>query len=194
MKLKSLSNSALIVIDMQRYFLEKGAPAYLERGVKIIPLVKKLVNSFRNAGRPVIFTRHAHKKNNLTGQMGRWWHNKLPWETDKYSRLISTLKPKKREPVITKTRYSAFEKTNLNNLLKRKNVDTIVVCGVMTHLCVETTIRHAFMLDYQPILIQDACASENKKHHEAAIYNLAHGFSFIVDTNDVIDMLKNQMP
>lgn len=188
MKLPPLSSPALLVIDMQRYFLEPDAPAYLEDGPAIIPNVKKLIQKFREKDCPIIFTRHAHKKGEPTGQMGRWWNNKLPWEGDEYSELINSLKPKENEHVITKTRYSAFEKTYLNDFLKRQKIDTIVVCGVMTHLCVETTIRHAFILDYQPILVEDACASENKKHHEATVYNLQHGFAYVVTTGDLLNI------
>lgn len=186
----NIPSSALLVIDMQRYFLEPQAPAYLKDGPAIIPSIKKLINTFREKGRPIIFTRHAHKKGEPTGQMGKWWNNKLPWEGDKNSELINALEPRENEPVITKTRYSAFEQTDLNDFLKQRKVDTIVVCGVMTHLCVETTVRHAFMLDYQSVLVEDACASENKKHHEATLYNLAHGFAYIVTTKDLIG-LKN---
>lgn len=186
MKHFSLSNSALLVIDMQKYFLEPNAPAYLEDGPGIVPSIKKLINAFREKGLPVIFTRHAHKKGEPTGEMGKWWRNKLPWDGDENSELIGVLEPRENEPIITKNRYSAFEKTHLNDLLKRRNVDTVVVCGVMTHLCVETTIRHAFMLDYQPVLIEDACATEDKKHHKATIYNLRHGFAYIAATEDIV--------
>ena len=122
--------------------------------------------------------------------MGKWWHNKLPWENDRASELISALNPLKEEPIITKNMYSAFEQTDLRSYLARQQTDTILVCGVMTHLCVETTVRHAFMLDYQPIVVKDACASETKKHHEATLYNLAHGFAYILSTKEIIGLLK----
>jgi nicotinamidase-related amidase len=190
MRKLTILSPALLVIDMQRYFLEPHAPAYLEDGPAIIPSIKKIINKFREEGRPVIFTRHAHKRGESTGQMGKWWNNKLPWDGDEYSELINVLKPRENEPVITKTRYSAFEQTGLNDFLKQRKVDTLAVCGVMTHLCVETTIRHAFMLDYQPILVEDACASENKKHHNAAIYNLKHGFAHVLDTEGMLRCIR----
>ena len=180
-----IKQSALLVIDMQRYFLEPGADAYLEAGPSIIPNVKKLIARFRDAGQPVIYTRHTHKKGADLGQMGRWWNNKLPMEGDSQSELIADLEPQSNETVITKTFYSAFEKTGLEQILRDKNIDTVVICGVMTHLCVETTARHAFMLDFQPVVVSDACAAQSIAHHEATLLNLAHGFAHILKTDDV---------
>ncbi len=153
---------ALIVIDMQRYFLEPGADAFLKAAPAIVPNITKLIDAFRKGGHPVIFTRHVHKKGEPTGQMGAWWKDELPFDCDPRSELTSELKPLKGELVIKKTRYSAFEKTVLDTHLKSCGVKNIVVCGVMTHLCVETTARHAFMLDYQPVVVSDACAAQSK--------------------------------
>lgn len=184
-KLKHPS-SALLVIDMQRYFLDPEADAYLPDALGILPNILTLIESFRKRGRPVVFTRHAHKKGEPTGQMGRWWNNKLPWEGDPQAELIGELKPQKDELVITKTRYSAFEKTELEKYLRERGIDTVIICGVMTHLCVETTARHAFMLDFQPVIIKDACATESREHQEATFLNLAHGFAEIVSVREII--------
>lgn len=189
MKIK-LKSPALLVIDMQKYFLGPEGDAFLQDGPKIIPNVLQLIEAFRQNKLPVIYTRHAHIRGQPTGQMGKWWNNKLPWEEDLQSELICDLSPQKNEPVIRKTKYSAFQNTQLESILRNHRVQEVILCGVMTHLCVETTARHAFMLDFQPIVMEDACASESKKHHEASLLNLRHGFAYIVDTKTITNALS----
>ena len=178
--------SALLVIDMQKYFLDPDADAFLKSGPAIIPNVKQLISGFRKQNLPVVFSKHAHKKGEPAGQMGSWWKNELPFDGDPQSELIEGLKPRGNETVITKTRYSAFERTILGPYLKGNNVETVVICGVMTHLCVETTARHAFMLDFQPIVVSDACAAQTDEHHKASLLNLGHGFAHIYDTKAIL--------
>jgi len=176
---------------MQRYFLDPEADAFLKSARPIIPNVQKIIMKFRKQGLPVIFTRHAHRKGEETGQMGRWWKDELPWDGDKQSELIPEIKPEAGEPIITKRRYSAFERTEIEARLKGCNVNTVVLCGVMTHLCVETSARHAFILDFQPVVVSDACATQTEEHHKASLLNLSHGFAHVVDTRKIISMLEN---
>lgn len=156
---------------------------------KIIPNVLKLIASFRKNNLPVIFTRHANKKGSGCGVMGKWWNNKLPRDGDVQSELAPKLKPADGEIVITKEKYSAFEQTGLKAILTKLNINEVILCGVMTHLCVETTARHAFLLDFQPVIISDACASDTISHHKAALLNLGHGFAHITSTKEIIKIL-----
>jgi nicotinamidase-related amidase len=188
---EELKAAALMVIDMQRYFLEPDADAYLSPAASLVPNAVKLIEAFRDAGRPVIFTRHAHPEGDDAGQMGRWWRGKLPRIGDPQSELIDAVAPAKDEPVIVKQRYSAFEGTDLHARLRRQNVDSVIICGVMTNLCVETTARHAFMKDLQPYVVEDACAAGSTEHHRASITNLEYGFAYIVKTRDVVGELRS---
>lgn len=189
MKDFDFKSPSLIVIDVQRYFFERGADAFLEESPTVLPNILKLIDAFGNARLPVIFTRHAHKRGSDTGQMGRWWDGKLPWEGSKEAEIIGDIVPKPGEIVITKTRYSAFEGTSLEKELKSRGVQTLVACGVMTNLCVETTVRHAFMKDFRIIVISDATAANTNRHHNASILNLSYGFALIENTNTIINQI-----
>ncbi len=184
-----LLSPALIVIDMQRYFLDPRCDAFLKGGPSIIKAVLDLISAFRKSNRPVFYTRHACRKKEDCGVMSSWWRDKLPRDGDFQSELISQLKPSADEVVITKKKYSAFEGTRLKKLLLKEKIREVVICGVMTHLCVETTARHAFLLDFQPVVISDACASENKKYHNASLLNLGHGFAHIITAKELIKKL-----
>lgn len=186
MKSETLDGTALLVIDMQRYFLSKGAPAYISPPATLLPNVCSLIDSFRATARPLVFTRHAHRRGSDTGEMGRWWRNRLLWEGTRNAELIPEIQPARGELLITKTRYSAFEETKLAAYLKKKRVRKIVICGVMTNFCVETTARHAFMKDFEVFVVSDACASSDKRYHKASLLNLAHGFARIVKTREIV--------
>lgn len=191
MKQLNLTKSALIVIDMQRYFLEDGADAYLGAPNSLVSNVKSLIGAFREAKKPVIFSRHAHRKGDDPGQMWRWWEGKLPWEGQTQANLVDEITPAADEILITKTRYSVFEGTDLNDQLKDLGMNAVVLCGVMTNLCVDTTARHAFMKDFQPIVVEDACASNCKDLHDAAISNLKYGFAYIEKTESILRCLTS---
>lgn len=183
------ARAALLVIDLQRYFLVRGERAFLPGAPAIIPRVLKLVEAFRRAGLPIVFTRHAHRPGTPTGQMGRWWKGKLPREGEPHSELVDAIAPRRGEALITKTRYSAFEGTSLAGRLRRRGARAVVLCGVMTNLCVETTARHAFMKDFEVTVARDACAANTRAHHLASLKNLAYGFAHALSTGEIIRRL-----
>ena len=65
-------------------------------------------------------------------------------------------------------------------------METIVICGVMTHLCVETSARHAFILDFQPVVVSDACAGKNARFHESSIAALAYAFAYTPRSYEIL--------
>ena len=180
------SKTALLVVDLQRYFVHPEGKAFLADAFSILPRIASLIDAFRKVRAPIIFTRQAHEKNTDAGQMGRWWHGKVIWEGTEDSQLTADVPREESDTVITKTHYSAFEETSLDDELKSQNIETLVICGVMTNLCVETTARHAFMKGYQIVVVEDACASKNKEYHRAAILNLGYGFARIKTTDELL--------
>ena len=185
-----ISNSALLVIDCQKVFFNKNMRTYLPASKEILSNIIRLVDLFRNKELPLIFTRHAHKKGENTGQMGRWWNENLPFENTEEAELVDEIKTFKDDIILTKSVYSAFEQTNLDSILKEKNVINTVICGVMTNLCVETTARHAFMKNFQPIVISDACASKSLDYHNASLLNLSYGFAHIETTKNILEKIS----
>jgi ureidoacrylate peracid hydrolase len=184
---------SLIVIDMQRYFLDPRAPAYLESAPGIVGNILTLIDAFRNSGLPIFYTRHAHNIGEPTEQMGKWWNDKLPWNNSWESEIIDEIKPKAGEPVITKTKYSALEGTKLEEWLVEQDTDEVVLCGVTTNLCVETTARHAFIRNFQPIVVEDAVAAKSDGYHRASILNLSYGFARIENTESIVRLLQEEI-
>lgn len=188
--MQKFSNSALIIVDCQKIFFNENMRTYLPDSKKILGNIIDLIDFYRAHNIPLVFTRHAHKKGESTGQMGRWWNENLPWENTKEAELIDEIKTQKNDIILTKTVYSAFEQTNLDSVLRDKNIINTVICGVMTNLCVETTARHAFMKNFQPIVISDACASKNLDYHNATLLNLSYGFAYIETTKNILEKIS----
>ncbi|HSV75386.1 MAG TPA: isochorismatase family cysteine hydrolase [Chthonomonadales bacterium] len=180
------SASALLVIDMQRYFLEPESPSYTCGGPAVLPTVKRLIDAFRAARRPVIFTRHVHRADGSDAGIMGWWWRGMCVEGTPESEVHPTLAPLPAEPVILKRRYSAFANTDLETVLRGLGVEDLVVCGVMTNMCCETTARDAYQRDHRVFFPADANGSVNEEMHLASLLNLAFGFACVTTADELI--------
>ncbi|RKZ34964.1 hypothetical protein DRQ33_01000 [bacterium] len=177
---------ALLVIDMQNFFLDPNSPTFTCGGLVIIPNVERLIQSFRKANRPVIFTRHIHHPDKIdVGIMGWWWEGMCVEGTPE-SEIHHKIAPLPNEKQILKHRYSAFYNTDLETILRCMNIEDIVISGIMTNMCCESTARDAFYRDYRVFFLADATGSINEKMHLASLLNLAFGFAYITTTDDIL--------
>jgi isochorismate hydrolase len=183
------SSSALMVIDMQEFFLNEGSHAFLPASKAIIPNVEKLLNAWRKRGRFTIFTRHALKENEDPGIMDRWWADVIR-DDDPSSRIVPSLKPNDSELLIRKKRYSAFQGTNLEEVLRGKGIDSLVITGVMTHLCCESTAREAFMKDFEVYFVIDGTAAQSEEFHISSLRALSDGFAIPVTAAEVLRVIE----
>jgi ureidoacrylate peracid hydrolase len=94
--------------------------------------------------------------------------------------------PEPDDLVVLKTRYSGFYGAALDQILRGRNIDTLVICGTTTECCVDCTVRDAFHLDYQVLIAADACASYNRCVHDAALASLEMNFAMLVGSAEVI--------
>lgn len=176
--------SALLVIDMQRYFLDESSEAFLPASKAIIPGILKMIDGYVRMGSPIFFTRHLNTDSNA-GMMSPWWHGDLIHPED----LLSQINPQfdlSKGVVIEKSRYDAFYQTPLEEMLRQQKISQVVICGVMTHLCCETTARSAFMRGFEVFFAIDGTATQNEAFHRAALLNLAHGFAVPVLAEEII--------
>lgn len=168
--------SALLVVDMQEFFLDPASPAYMPQAAAVLPNAVKLAEAFRRAGRPVLFTAHAHADPEKDGGLMTLRWRRVCRAGTPQARVAPALRPEEGE-IFTKTRYSAFTAPGLENRLRGLGVTSLVVAGVKTGLCVESTVRAAFDLDFSCIVAADACAAGSEEQHLAALKSLTHGFA-----------------
>ncbi|MCD6380130.1 isochorismatase family protein [bacterium] len=186
-KWKGLSNTALVILDMQRYFLDKNSHAFIPAAPPVIKRIKYLAERFMKAGKPVFLTRHINTAEDA--HMMREWWGELIVEENPLSELCSQLEGVGQ--VVRKTQYDAFYKSNLEEALREIGVKRIVIAGVMTHLCCESTARSAFVRGFEVLFPVDATATYNMDFHKATFLNLSHGVAIPVFVEDVVNVLED---
>ena len=182
----SLANSALLIIDMQRYFLCPSSHAFLPAAPAIIPNINALISVFKKADRPIYFTRHANSAQDA-GQMAVWWQELLTHDHPLGN--IETTLHFHRDPIIEKSQYDAFFNTDLESRLVQSNTKQLVITGIATHLCCESTARSAFVRGFAIFITIDGTATLNRELHFASLNGLAHGCAVPVLTGDLIAVI-----
>ena len=177
------SEAALIILDMQRYFLSPKSHAFVPSAVSILPGIHRLINRFLEIQRPVLLTRHINTARNA-GMLKDWWNDMIK-PADEHSHIIPELMSYNVD-VIEKSQYDAFYKTDLEEILRARDIKQIVVTGVMTHLCCETTARSAFVRGFGVFFPVDGTATYNVAFHKATLLNLSHGFASIATVDDIL--------
>ncbi|MFH0953743.1 MAG: cysteine hydrolase [Verrucomicrobiota bacterium] len=186
--------SALLVIDMQHFFLDAASPTFTCGGAAIIPTLKRLIAAFRRLGRPVIFTRHVHHPGDLDiGIMGWWWKGKC-LEGSRESEIHPELAVAPGDKVVFKHRYSAFYNTDLETVLRCLKIEDLVVSGVMTNMCCESTARDAYYRDYRVFVPADGTGTISEEMQLASLLNLAFGFAFVTTSDTIVAQLSAGRP
>jgi len=178
--------AALVVVDMQRFFLDDDQPLACENSRVVIPRVRRLLDAFRSAGRPVIFLQNMHKGPGVdrSEQLCEFWPD-APLEGTPEVEIHPDLAPRPDEKVIPKRRYGGFHGTDLDLTLRTMGVEDVVISGVITNVCPETTARTAFMHDYRVFFTADATATLTEEMHVASLRTLAGWFAKVVTVADV---------
>ena len=170
---------ALIVVDMQNGFCHpEGSFSRIGLGLEgadaAVGNAAVVVEQARQAGIPVIFTRHLYRLGRadqgpaLIRDSPALAANGLvagSWDAE----VVEELECRPDDLKVDKVRFDAFQWTSLEHLLRGMSVTRLMICGVVTNLCVETTVRSAFMRDLPVTLIEDCCAAKTRRLHELSI-------------------------
>src|SRR5499427_950928 len=205
--------AALIIIDMQRDFLEPGGfGAALGNNVAHLQVAvgpcRAVLSAARKAGLLVIHTREGHRPDlsdapplkvergdpglriGAPGPMGRILIRGEPGHD-----IIAELYPAPGEPVVDKPGKGAFYQTDLDLMLKNRGIETLLVCGVTTEVCVHTTVREANDRGYRCIVVADCCGSYFPEFHEVGLRMIsAQGgiFGWVTDSARVLSALEDR--
>lgn len=185
---------ALLVVDMQDFFLEESSPTFTGGGPAILPGLAGLIGAFRRRGRPVIYTRHVHHPGRIDAGIMGWWWEGMCLEGSPESEVHKSIAPFPGDKVVLKHRYSAFYNTDLETILRCQKIEDLVICGIMTNLCCESTARDAYYRDYRVFVPADATGSIDEEMHLASLMNLAFGFAYVTDCEEITGYLKKVDP
>lgn len=207
------ARTALVMIDMQRDFLEPGGfGAALGNDVSLLATAiapcRQILEGVRAAGMLVIHTREGHrpdlsdappakvqrgpadKRIGATGPMGR-----ILIRGEAGHDIVPMLAPLSGEPVLDKPGKGAFYQTELELMLRNQGIETLLVCGVTTEVCVHTTVREANDRGYRCLVLGDACASYFPEFHEVGLRMIAAQggiFGWVSTTTEVLAALSGR--
>jgi nicotinamidase-related amidase len=181
--------TALLIIDVQNDYFPNGKME-VNNSLDASLRIKDLINHFRNRSMPVIHIQHISVRPGalflLPGTAGAEFHDNV--------------KPAEGEKIIVKNYPNSFRKTGLNDYLKENNISKLVIVGMMTHMCVDTTVRAAFDLGYECIVAGDCCATKtlNFNNKEVAAESVQNSFLAalngvfcrVLKKDEVIELLK----
>jgi ureidoacrylate peracid hydrolase len=193
--------SALLIIDMQNAFINTNGSLPrmgldTSRTRTVIEPIRRLRREFHERDLPVIYLQHTHEPDG--SDMGRIAEVFPPiralghcfdgtWD----AAIIDELSPGPRDSVVKKHRFSGFYGTNLESLLRRLNVRSLVVSGIATNICVESTIRDAFYRDYPVVVPREATASFTEDAEAGSFANFAFAFARVLPLEDVLLSLSS---
>lgn len=182
--------TALLVIDMQNSFIAEGAVFQAPQGIQIIPYIEKVIKFCRKNSIPVIWTRSDHsppggglivEKYPVIKYTKELWKGTLSFEY--YPKMIQ---PSEEEHQIIKHKYDAFIGTDLDIVLRNYGVDTVIVTGVATEVCCESTARAAFFRDYKVVFLSDATAAFNPAVQKDTLDRMHNLFGRVMSADEAI--------
>ena len=184
--------AALIVVDVQNYYCHPEGPAKWDdpaRCREAVANIHRLIEAARRAGVPVIYLRNWHEDCTdseawaTRGGRSTAGLRASTWEADWYE-----VQPAPGEPVVNKHRYSGFAGTRLEAILHTLGRSSLIMAGVASNVCVESTARDAVFHDYHVVFTSDATATPNGETlHQATLDNMRLHFGIVSSTDQVLD-------
>ena len=190
--------TAILNVDMQHYFMSPGFQAACPMAIDIIPELNHLNREMRDRGALPVWIQTSASAEAISG----WGNYAALQSPEGWSRRTEELAPdhegfrlhpdldvRETDPVAIKTRYSAFIQgaSNLDEQLRARGIDTVLITGVATGVCCETTARDAMMLNYRVVMVSDALASLTRESHENALKALFGLFADVQSTRQVLE-------
>ncbi len=192
---------ALLIVDVQNDFCAEGGAMHREgRDLTLVkamvPRLAAFVDAARAAGVPLIWIRNVYNT-------GPNWYLSEVWleqahrrrrgaylsipvcEPEQWNGDFFQIRPIADEAIVTKHRYGAFESSDLDLVLRSRGIRTVVMTGVATNVCVETTARQAFLRDYYVVFTSDCTATYSQAEHDATLHNINSFFGAVVSSEEV---------
>ncbi len=195
------SRSAIVIVDMQNAFVKKGgtldlAGVDVSDAARVVGVIRHVLDAARPAGVPIVHLQVGYKPDlsDAGGPRSPNYHKetamhlmcarpdlkgKLLTEGSWDFAVVDELAPQPGDLVVTKTRYSGFAGTTLDSQLRVRGIQYLFFAGIATNVCVESTLRDAYFLDYWPVLLRDATmAAGGQSAYEASIFNVESFFGW----------------
>ncbi len=192
----------MLLVDVQNDFCAEGGAMHREgRDLSLvqdmIPRLERFVERARAAGVRCVWIKNVYN----TGPnfyLSEVWLEQARARAQRALRQVSRsakrdewngdfyrIRPRRDEAIVIKHRYGAFESTDLDLVLRSQGIRTVIMTGIATNVCVETTARQAFLRDYYVVFTSDCTATYSSPEHEATLHNIDHFFGQVVGLDEI---------
>lgn len=189
-------HTALIVVDVQNDFVHsEGALAKVAKRAgfdmsmiqEMVPRLVKFIEEARKVKLPIIYVKGVNSRWDKSEVWTEVRGNESIVEEGSWgAEFYEGISPREDERIVLKHRYSTFIGTNLDLILRSLGIKTVIMTGVATNICVESTARDAFQRDYRVVFVSDLTATFSEQAHEATLFNISIAFGTVVSTKELI--------
>ena len=200
------SSCALIIVDVQNDYAHKDGHMgktlgdRIEERRKILKPLRRMIDVCREGGVRVIWIQSVRTPEDSERHRHRIIPPRLaddpewlggPRKDSWGATIVEEVKPGAADTVVQKTRNSAFYKTDLENLLKREGIDTLMFAGIATNICVESSLRDAYFRDFDVILVEDCCSAGDTESHEATKRTVGRAYGAVTSSEEAIHKISD---
>jgi nicotinamidase-related amidase len=187
------TKTAIVVIDLQKGIASQETHPYPAKDV--IEKTAQLLKVFRKNNMPVFLVRVSfgsdpRERLNLIADV-TWSGGNRQMPSD-WAEIVPEMSPETDAIIITKKQWGAFYGTELDLQLRRRKIDTIVLCGIATHLGVESTARFAYEYGYNQIFAEDAMSAMSKEEHEHTVNKILPRLGLVRSTEEILEVLEKE--
>jgi ureidoacrylate peracid hydrolase len=195
------ARTALVVVDMQNYFVAEGFALQVPLAREIVPNINRMAKAIRAAGGTVVWVQTSakealthwanHHRFMMTPQRSQTRLDGLDEGSEGY-KLYAKMEPHPSDPRVNKKTYSAFMpgSSDLAAQLRSRGIETVLITGTATNVCCETTARDAMVLDFRVIMLSDGNATWTDEEHAATLNNFLMFFGDVMTTDEAIGRLN----
>jgi ureidoacrylate peracid hydrolase len=179
--------TAVIVVDLVNDFMKEGGKMVLAGGEKVIAPIQQIIEKARTRGSIIVYIKDFHRADKPDAEFiirdphcieGTWG-----------AELIDELKPAKEDYIIQKRRFSAFFQTDLDLILRENKIEALIVVGVVTNICVRSTIHDAFFRGYACIVPEECVMATGDREQESSLWDIDTHFGWVMPKDEVIRRL-----
>lgn len=185
--------TAVLIVDMLHDFCDPAGAMCLPGADRLYPVQNELIQSARVSGMMIGWIVDAHRPG-LRRDREFLKRTSHCLEGTSGVNVVPQLHKQDDDLVFVKRRYSAFFGTDLDLTLRDNLIDTLIVFGVVTNICVRSTVHDAFFNGYQVVVPRDACAATGPREQESSLYDIATHFGVVAESRDVLDHLAGKGP
>lgn len=188
---------ALLVIDMINAFIEEESPLCVPNAKRTAPKIRKVVDACRENGIPVCFVGREYRLDGSDVELSRWsfWNDNGRPITQESEKELSgdfyeQLMPQDTDHIIIKRKWSAFFRTELDLILRRLGVDTVVVTGTQTPNCIRATVFDADSNDFETIILSDCVSSKSEEVQKSNLNDFVNAGFTVLESEDFLMRLE----